>query len=281
MPTSPARITAHEAEAVARLVSQYKNKPNMEAFASAIGARAQSVEDALWLLVSERTLDTAVGAQLDDLGAKVGESREGRTDAVYRTFIRGRILVNLSSGTAPQLQELFDVLYAALGDNAVAVEEWFPACVWAVASDATTDADAQSLANMMAVARAGGVRGLLSYSHALDEATLTAGTPQVDDDGEDDPATGLAGPVVLSDGGGHGGSDQFYVDPTYEPVVAGWPASGTVQILDGETGASAVFAYTGNVASKLTGLTPVIPDAWTGVLYASLPGGSLAGVKEA
>ena len=47
MPVSPTKNTAHEAEAVARLVSQYKGKPNMEAFASVIGSRAQSVEDAL------------------------------------------------------------------------------------------------------------------------------------------------------------------------------------------------------------------------------------------
>lgn len=166
MPTSPTQNTAHEAEAVARLVSQYKNKPNMEAFASAIGARAQSVEDALWLLVSERTLDTAVGAQLDDLGAKVGESREGRTDAVYRTFIRGRILVNLSSGTPDELLAIVQMIMAAMGDNAFALREDFPATFVVVVDErwSGTGVFPTAVAAILRAARAGGVRSILEWS---------------------------------------------------------------------------------------------------------------------
>jgi hypothetical protein len=281
MPTSPAQLLTHQVDAVARLVSQYVGKANMEAFAGVIGQRAQSIEDALWLLVSERTLDAAVGQQLDDIGAKVGEARQGKADAEYRVFVRARILVNLSSGTGPQLQALFDLLYTALGDNVVDVEEWFPACLWVLAHDVTSSADAQALANIMATARAGGVRGLFTYSLALDAATLTCGTPQAGDDGEDDPPTGLAGPTVLSDGGGYEGGTVFTAEAGTDLIALFFPTTGTVQLLDETTGAVADHTYTGRTSSALTGLSPAIPDAWTGVIYASLPGGSLAGVKEA
>lgn len=59
----------------------------------------QAIEDALQQLLSGRGPADAVGAQLDVVGAIVGEDREGETDdEAYRRRNFGRIAVNRSHG---------------------------------------------------------------------------------------------------------------------------------------------------------------------------------------
>lgn len=90
----------HVERALARLTQQFRGKTNVEALLSALAAPGQDVEDACWQLLTERTVDEAIGAQLDDLGAIVGEERQSRDDDDYRRFIRARITVNRSTGSA-------------------------------------------------------------------------------------------------------------------------------------------------------------------------------------
>ena len=52
-------------------------------------------------LKQNRWLDTSEGQQLDEIGAIVGEERQGRTDDKYREAIRFRIFINLSK-TEPE-----------------------------------------------------------------------------------------------------------------------------------------------------------------------------------
>lgn len=52
-------------------------------------------------LLEDRWIDTAEGQQLDELGAIVGVSREGRDDDKYRDAIRFQIFINLSK-TEPE-----------------------------------------------------------------------------------------------------------------------------------------------------------------------------------
>ena len=85
--------------ALARFVEQFKGAPNLEAMVSVFTERTQALEDSVWLLYTERWLDTADGVQLDALGEIVGQDREGRDDATYRLWIRARMYVNRSTGT--------------------------------------------------------------------------------------------------------------------------------------------------------------------------------------
>lgn len=87
------------ARALARLPQQHRGKVNTEALLSALAGPAQELEDALYQLLTERDIDTAIGTQLDDLGLIVGEARQGRDDDTYRRFVRARISVNRSKGT--------------------------------------------------------------------------------------------------------------------------------------------------------------------------------------
>lgn len=92
--------TAHVANALARLKQQFKGQANVAALLTALVTQGQAVEDALWQLLTERGIDAAVGAQLDALGAIVGQPRAGRLDDAYRRFITARISTNKSNGIA-------------------------------------------------------------------------------------------------------------------------------------------------------------------------------------
>lgn len=91
-------VTDHVARGLARLKEQFKAKPNIEAWLTVLLTPVQRLEDALYQLLTERGIDNAIGAQLDALGKIVGQVRDGRTDEVYRRFIRARISVNKSNG---------------------------------------------------------------------------------------------------------------------------------------------------------------------------------------
>jgi hypothetical protein len=87
------------AQAQARLISQFQNKPKIAGFLSAFSQQVQDLENAVWQLNTERALPIAVGAQLDGLGSIVGIKRLGRDDETYRAAIKGQIGVNTTNAT--------------------------------------------------------------------------------------------------------------------------------------------------------------------------------------
>lgn len=103
----PAQDTTHVADAQAQLLVQYKQSPNMLGLIAAIAGRAQILENALYAVMTLRSLATASGQQLDNLGKIVGLARAsvlgGNVDAVYAAWMRAQILVNASAGSAPNL----------------------------------------------------------------------------------------------------------------------------------------------------------------------------------
>lgn len=88
----------HEAVALTRLPQQFRNAHNEE-FVAIFVRPFEAVEMALQQLLLERSVDTAVGAQLDVLGRLVGQAREGLGDDDYRRYIRARVIANKSDGT--------------------------------------------------------------------------------------------------------------------------------------------------------------------------------------
>lgn len=116
--------TTHAAEARDHLLEQFKKKERIRAVLDAFSVQIQDLERVFFDLLENRWIDTATGAQLDGLGAIVGEPRQGRNDEDYRLAIRARVLINKSSGTVPELLAILSLL---LPGGAFQLIEYFPA----------------------------------------------------------------------------------------------------------------------------------------------------------
>lgn len=154
-------VTDYLARARARYLEQYKDKANFDALASVFVAKLQEIEDAFWQLYEERTLDSAVGVQLDVLGRILNIARGPYGDEDYRAILRAQVKLLKSSGTINQLIEIVGL--ASQGAD-VSVIESFPAALTVQVSGVTTsDAFASLLARFVRAGRAGAVYGLLEY----------------------------------------------------------------------------------------------------------------------
>lgn len=91
------QITDHAGEGAALLARALQNKQVLRALLDALMAQVQDAENALWALLND-TLDTAVGAQLDQLGAVLLQPRSGLLDEPYRTVLRAAVLARKSRG---------------------------------------------------------------------------------------------------------------------------------------------------------------------------------------
>ncbi len=113
--TSPAtQITDHAERALETLLSQFSRSPHIRALTEIIGDEIQALEDWMYLQYAAMILDTAVGVQLDQLGAKVGSvTRLGRTDAEFRRIIEVVIAAKQSDGGADQIIDIATRLFGA------------------------------------------------------------------------------------------------------------------------------------------------------------------------
>lgn len=126
------RDDAHVAEGLALLTGMYQGKPVTEAILTALLNKVQTLEvdvwDCIWGWVLE-WLDPAdpnnyfipTGTALDDLGAIVGQPREGRIDEEYVDAIRLRARINRSKGRAEDVIQV-----AALLDEDATYVEHYP-----------------------------------------------------------------------------------------------------------------------------------------------------------
>lgn len=160
-------VTDHVARALARLPQQFRGKTNVEALLSALVGPGQDLEDALYALLTERDVDTAVGQQLDDLGGIVGEARQGRNDDDYRRFVRARISVNKSKGTALDVLTVASLVLDYSFDEATFILA--RSGIAAVVLRMTDVSISRELADLLAerflrYTVAAGVRGVLRFS---------------------------------------------------------------------------------------------------------------------
>jgi len=123
--TSPTKIN-QITEGLERLITQWQDKPNVVGLFTSYLDSINELEDVYFQLLEERSLDTAIGAQLDNIGLIVGEPRDGRSDNDYRDGISLRVAINASDGTEPRVVELLKLLSGA--ETAV-YQENFPAGV--------------------------------------------------------------------------------------------------------------------------------------------------------
>lgn len=83
---------------------------NLEKLIIASVGPAQDIENALKQMLLYRFVDTATGAQLEQLGSIVGQSRGGLVDDDYRRYLRARIVANFSKGRVEDLIKVVDLV---------------------------------------------------------------------------------------------------------------------------------------------------------------------------
>jgi len=151
--------TDQVAEGLATLIQQYRNKPKIAAFLTAYLEQIQDLENVYFDLIIERTIDNAVGVQLDGLGAIVGEDREGRSDTDFRLWIRARIQANRSNG---YVNELIAITLLVTTDNTVWISQYPPASMH-ITIGGVLDEDPDQIALLLNGAIAAGVGGAIIY----------------------------------------------------------------------------------------------------------------------
>lgn len=148
--------TDHAQQTVDLLLQQFKGKPNWEALLRAWAITIQEVEDMLYDLFTKRSIDTAVGEQLDILGVIVGVSRGNRNDDVYRIRLKVQIRMNVSCGTPDDILAVVGLL----SDLTVDYRDVYPAAfVVEIDGAIGTEAEANEIAEVVAKTRSGGVNG--------------------------------------------------------------------------------------------------------------------------
>lgn len=156
-------IVDHQAQAIARLTTIFKDKPKIAALLSAFVSPTQDIEAILYDLFGQRSIDTAVGYQLDILGEIVGVKRKGRSDSDYRLAIIGKIAINTSEGTSEDLIAIFNFLTGS-------VKSWitfvYPAEVGIYADKNLGGLNVEEIYNICQSIIAGGVKlfGIGSYN---------------------------------------------------------------------------------------------------------------------
>lgn len=147
---------------------------NFQKMIRALVTPLTTAETTLQQLYTERWVNTAVGAQLDIVGALVGRARQGVTDdEIYRRYIRATVAANKSDGL---VSDLIDVSRLVVFDDAATyvVQYGGNASVHVTVSGAVVDpAVSAVLATLLRSAAAGGVR-LVVETWSEDEADMFA-----------------------------------------------------------------------------------------------------------
>jgi hypothetical protein len=166
-------INDHVARALARLLTQNRNSLSHRGLVSAFVNQAQALEDALFAFLLIRNVDTATSAQLDEIGAIIGQPREARTDTDYRLWIHARILLNKGSGEIETLIAVADLLFPGASIRLVEIP---PAgAVIFVEGAVFTSVYARQVANILRTGKAGGVALRVRYQVADDAHTFVFG----------------------------------------------------------------------------------------------------------
>ncbi len=164
----------HVATSLELLTERFKDKAVIQALLTAVANRADDVEEALWTLLwgwvlehidpdDPTNIHNAEGNQLDDLGAIVGQLREGRSDAGYVDAIKLRVRINRSQGRSEDMVQIAELI-----SELATYVEYFP-LGWEVSIyDIDNGGD---LIRLLGQAKAAGSYGVLLTSN-FDESTV-------------------------------------------------------------------------------------------------------------
>lgn len=165
------KVPDHVAQALARFTSAFKDKVQLQALAATYLAEVQAVEDALCQLIFDTRLESpnCVGVLVDEIGALVGQPRNGVTDdATYKIYIRARQRVTRSNGRPEDIY----AIYRTLGISGMRLELQPPAGFTLYVHDPITAAEAAIFLGFLQEARGGGINGQLQYQLQDDALTF-------------------------------------------------------------------------------------------------------------
>jgi hypothetical protein len=157
----------HVATALARLPEQFKNKETIQKLVEIFIGPFVSLEAAFQQLLTERSIDTAIGVQLDVIGILVGErNRNGEIDALYRRRIKARVRTNRSSGLIEEYITITNMIVA--DENAyIRLERQNHLTLWVRVEDVAISHEvAAILIAFLKDATPGGMRVILQYDTA-------------------------------------------------------------------------------------------------------------------
>jgi hypothetical protein len=103
-------ITDHVRRAILNLPPVYWGKPRIASCLRALVEEVQELEDAVWDVLTLRSIETATGARLQALGRLVGEPDLGYDQETYRVLIRVRIVINRSRGAASNFTSVGSII---------------------------------------------------------------------------------------------------------------------------------------------------------------------------
>lgn len=166
-------ITEHKEQMLARLLYQYKDKPNITKVITVLAARYQGLEDALWQLATLRSIELGEGEQLNVIGRIIGQTREdSANDAEYRLRLKARMRANQSSGTPEDILAVFAALLG--GYSNLELTPYYPAGLLLRIDDtAITEALANLYADFLFDSKLGAVAAWLHTSPTDNENTFT------------------------------------------------------------------------------------------------------------
>lgn len=117
------KIENHIEQARDRIISQYKDAPNLTAILDAFVKQVQDLEDASHSLFEGRWIDNAEGQVLDDFGTIVGQERLGFDDDFYRILLYAKIGENISQGETVRVVDVYKIITRA---DRAELQEHFP-----------------------------------------------------------------------------------------------------------------------------------------------------------
>lgn len=207
----------HAGEAERRLLSQFDSAARLHALVRALVQPLQDLEQAAFDVMGAFDVDTASGAQLDAVGALVGEARLGRSDVAYRAYVKARILANRANG---QPKILYAIARALLGSvpslrlttvspahydfDVAATTLQLP---WDAGATMAPEAVAKALADALLLATSGGVSLTLFYQFTDDAGTFLFASGDAE---EDDVNRGLADDEESDPGGALIGAEERF-----------------------------------------------------------------------
>lgn len=153
----------HFLQAVDNLIEFFKNGPRNQAVMESVADQLQELENTFWDCYTGYLLGSAVGAQLDVLGAIVTETRQGRADEDYRAAIRVRIKVIRSNGRA---EELLSITSGMVPSASLSYREVYPAAI-EITLSTLGSTTLRTVFNMLRLAKPGGVRLLVTYGGSM------------------------------------------------------------------------------------------------------------------
>ena len=93
------------------LITQYKDAEKLKKLLQVFLEEVQQFEDITHSLYLSRTIDSAIGIQLDHVGSIPGQLRNGLSDEDYRVRIKAKIAENNSEGTRSEILAMAALLF--------------------------------------------------------------------------------------------------------------------------------------------------------------------------